>query len=160
MTGQAIEIMWAAFSIMAFATALTAAVVSFLIVRGWLPLAMRPVSDEDDEKVRRLAAGIILTLGGAALPRLYWDVLPPFLNWTSPGFWPWWNGMIRRPIPNLIFLTVLVAGLIQFLRLLLLFIPSWERPQWCMWSAPFYPKVVGVRRLVIAMREKLRKRNE
>ena len=134
----------------AFALALAGS--TALVIRGFLPVALRP----DGSAVHHLSVGVILLLAALGARTIYWDALPVMLDWIEPGTWRAWHQQVGRPLPNMIVGLIVAAGIRHMLMLQWLLIPAPERARYSILTAPFYPRSICIVRGVHALRRKWR----
>lgn len=139
--------------VIAWAVAIVLAFLIGLVIRGFLPVMLRP----DGSAVYHLSIGVILVLISAACRAIYWDFLPVALDWIQPGLWYLWHGAVGRPIPNILLGLIFASGVRHLLILQWLLIPEHERGRYSILTAPFYPQRMCIVRGVRALRRSWRK---
>lgn len=127
------------------AVALAVATMMALIVRGFLPILLRP----DGPAVHHLSAGMVLMLTAVALRSIYWDILPVL------GF-----EKAFHPVPIILFGAMMLRAGYHLLRVQLLLIPKVDRGRYSIWTAPFYPRRLSLIRGVDALRRAWRKEHD
>lgn len=142
--------------ITAWAVAIVLACLIGLLIRGFLPVALRP----DGSAVYHLSVGVIFILSSAAMGAIYWDFLPVVLDWVQPGLWFLWNENVWRPVPNIIMGLIFLSGVRHLLILQWLLIPEGDRRRYSILTAPFYPQRMCIVRVVNALRRVWRRGGE
>ncbi|MDB6179016.1 hypothetical protein PAF17_16105 [Paracoccus sp. Z330] len=135
--------------VIALLVAVVAAFIVALVVRGLLPVALRP----DGSAVYHLSIGVILLLFSIAMRALYWDGLPVMFALIHPDLWTLWVDRFGRPIPNVIIGLMVLAGARHLLILQWLLIPEEDRASYSIFTAPFYPQRVCIVRGVEALKK-------
>lgn len=127
------------------AVALAVAAMMSLVVLGFLPILLRPYGPV----VHHLSAGIVLLLTAVALRSIYWDLMPVM------GF-----ENAFHPVPIILFGAIMLRAGYHLLRVQLLLIPEFDRGQYSIWTAPFYPRRLALIRGMNALRRAWRKEHD
>mgnify|MGYP003644715735 CR=1 FL=1 len=109
-------------------------ILAVMIFRGLLPHSLV----KTEGPTYRLSAGINLIIVAYVARSFYWEVVPVALRFVHPSAWASWYGYTGLAI-NMLFSLLFIRGLSHLLILLWLLIPSEDRKDWTIWSAPWYP---------------------
>lgn len=119
-------------SLFAVATVL----VLLVIWRGLFAWAMQ----RERDAVMHLAMGVSAIIWAVVFRALYWDILPGWVDWVSPGLWETWGNASGWTRVNIVWDLLLIYGGYHLLRALQMTIPEHERNDWPLWRTPFYPR--------------------